>query len=181
MGYGRGGREEVSIGDIAGVTGLTVDKVELFLYLSRNLAEALPGVLQTNNRGELLVSLFLSSAEKRGFSIDICIPQAIIRAIEEHPHPDLPLEIRTDSQYSISCELCRVHSPCKPALSTITNTRPWITRHDPVPPQMATEQFCHIDRRTCQESGPAHPPLGAYEPHGDDPDQAEARQGACRA
>jgi ribonuclease HI len=135
----------VSIGDIEGVTGLAVDQVELFLYLSRNLAEALPGVLQTNNRGELLVSLFLSSAEKRGFSTDTCIPQAIIRAIEEHPHPDLPLEIRTDSQYSISCELCRVHSPCEPALSTITNTRPWITRHDPVPPQMATEQFCHID------------------------------------
>lgn len=30
--------------------------------------------------------------------------QAIIRTLEENPHPDLPLEIRTDSQYSISCE-----------------------------------------------------------------------------
>ncbi|GHJ85339.1 hypothetical protein NliqN6_1741 [Naganishia liquefaciens] len=47
-----------------------------------NLAERLPGSLQTNNRGELL---------------------AIIRALESCPFPQLPLEIRTDSQYSISC------------------------------------------------------------------------------
>lgn len=47
-----------------------------------NLAEAVPGKLQTNNRGELL---------------------AIIRALEENPYPDLPLEIRTDSKYSIGC------------------------------------------------------------------------------
>lgn len=48
----------------------------------RNLAERLPGQLQTNNRAELL---------------------AIIRALETCPFPQLPLEIRTDSQYSIAC------------------------------------------------------------------------------
>ncbi|KAJ9095770.1 hypothetical protein QFC20_006565 [Naganishia adeliensis] len=47
-----------------------------------NLAERLPGQLQTNNRAELL---------------------AIIRALESCPFPQLPLEIRTDSQYSIAC------------------------------------------------------------------------------
>ncbi|KAI5452026.1 hypothetical protein NCC49_001322 [Naganishia albida] len=47
-----------------------------------NLAERLPGRMQTNNRAELL---------------------AIIRALENCPFPKLPLEIRTDSQYSIAC------------------------------------------------------------------------------
>ncbi|BEI85291.1 hypothetical protein CcaverHIS002_0506920 [Cutaneotrichosporon cavernicola] len=45
-----------------------------------NLSERVPGKLQTNNRGELL---------------------SIIRALEECPFPQLTLEIRTDSQYSI--------------------------------------------------------------------------------
>ena len=31
-------------------------------------------------------------------------PQAVIRAVETCPFPDLPLEIRTDSQYTIGCE-----------------------------------------------------------------------------
>lgn len=34
--------------------------------------------------------------------------QSIIRALEECPLPDLSLEIRTDSQYSIKCELRNV-------------------------------------------------------------------------
>ncbi|KAJ9092078.1 hypothetical protein QFC19_008852 [Naganishia cerealis] len=46
-----------------------------------NVAERVPGI-QTNNRAELL---------------------GIIRALETCPFPDLPLEIRTDSQYSIAC------------------------------------------------------------------------------
>ncbi|RXK40451.1 hypothetical protein M231_02284 [Tremella mesenterica] len=49
---------------------------------SSNLSERVPGILQTNNRGELL---------------------AVIRALEECPFPDLPLEVRTDSQYTIAC------------------------------------------------------------------------------
>jgi hypothetical protein len=60
----------VSIGDIEGVTEVAVDQVELSLYLSRNLAEALPGVLQTNNRGELLVSLSSSATKKRGYALN---------------------------------------------------------------------------------------------------------------
>lgn len=47
-----------------------------------NLAERVPGEPQTNNRGELL---------------------SIIRALETCPYPEVPLEIRTDSQYSINC------------------------------------------------------------------------------
>ncbi|ODO09871.1 hypothetical protein I350_02093 [Cryptococcus amylolentus CBS 6273] len=47
-----------------------------------NWAERVPGHPQTNNRGELL---------------------AVIRAIERCPYPDLPLEVRCDSRYSISC------------------------------------------------------------------------------
>ncbi|KAL1411647.1 hypothetical protein Q8F55_002611 [Vanrija albida] len=47
-----------------------------------NLAERVPGEPQTNNRGELL---------------------SIIRALETCPYPLVPLEIRTDSQYSINC------------------------------------------------------------------------------
>ncbi|EAL23686.1 hypothetical protein CNBA3330 [Cryptococcus deneoformans B-3501A] len=48
----------------------------------QNWAERVPGEPQTNNRGELL---------------------AVIRAIERCPFPDIPLEIRCDSQYTISC------------------------------------------------------------------------------
>ncbi|KAL7409378.1 ribonuclease H-like domain-containing protein [Mrakia frigida] len=48
----------------------------------RNVSERVPGSIQTNNRGELL---------------------AIIRAIETAPDSKTPLEIRTDSQYSIKC------------------------------------------------------------------------------
>nr|ODN97513.1 ribonuclease HI [Cryptococcus depauperatus CBS 7855] len=48
---------------------------------NQNWAERVPGESQTNNRGELL---------------------AVIRAIERCPYPDLPLEIRCDSQYTIS-------------------------------------------------------------------------------
>lgn len=59
-----------------------------------NIAERVPGKEQTNNRGELLVSSMSW----------VQLTQSIIRAIEMCPHPQLPLEIRTDSQYSISCE-----------------------------------------------------------------------------
>ncbi|KLT41824.1 hypothetical protein CC85DRAFT_286059 [Cutaneotrichosporon oleaginosum] len=45
-----------------------------------NIAERVPGKLQTNNRGELL---------------------SIILALENCPFPDIDLEVRTDSQYSI--------------------------------------------------------------------------------
>ncbi|ADV20448.1 ribonuclease HI [Cryptococcus gattii E566] len=48
----------------------------------QNWAERVPGEPQTNNRGELL---------------------AVIRAIERCPFPDIPLEVRCDSQYTISC------------------------------------------------------------------------------
>ncbi|KAL7419560.1 hypothetical protein Q5752_005471 [Cryptotrichosporon argae] len=48
----------------------------------RNASERVPGAAQTNNRGELL---------------------SIIRALETCPFPDLPMEVRTDSQYAISC------------------------------------------------------------------------------
>jgi ribonuclease HI len=58
------------------------EKLPHFMVYHRNLAERLPGQLQTNNRAELL---------------------AIIRALETCPFPQLPLEIRTDSQYSIAC------------------------------------------------------------------------------
>lgn len=60
-----------------------------------NLAERVPGPLQTNNRGELLVRTAGEAATHA---------QSIIRAIETCPYPDMPLEIRTDSQYSIRCE-----------------------------------------------------------------------------
>lgn len=62
---------------------LSVVKIPADIF-GRNLAERLPGQMQTNNRAELL---------------------AIIRALESCPFPKLPLEIRTDSQYSIACEL----------------------------------------------------------------------------
>lgn len=64
-----------------------------------NLAEALPGPVQTNNRAELLVSAWRCS---KLLVLRQCL-QAIIRAIETCPFPDLPLEIRTDSSYSIKC------------------------------------------------------------------------------
>nr|XP_019050380.1 hypothetical protein I302_00811 [Kwoniella bestiolae CBS 10118]OCF29310.1 hypothetical protein I302_00811 [Kwoniella bestiolae CBS 10118] len=48
----------------------------------KNYSERVPGLTQTNNRGELL---------------------AVIRALEQCPYPDVPLEIRCDSQYTISC------------------------------------------------------------------------------
>ncbi|GFZ42549.1 hypothetical protein JCM24511_00265 [Saitozyma sp. JCM 24511] len=57
----------------------------------RGLAERVPGKLQTNNRGELL---------------------SVIRALETCPYPDLPIEIRTDSQYTIACECGAVHRNC---------------------------------------------------------------------
>nr|XP_019012066.1 uncharacterized protein I206_02904 [Kwoniella pini CBS 10737]OCF50847.1 hypothetical protein I206_02904 [Kwoniella pini CBS 10737] len=49
---------------------------------SKNYSERVPGLPQTNNRGELL---------------------AVIRAVEQCPYPFIPLEIRCDSQYTISC------------------------------------------------------------------------------
>nr|XP_018264724.1 uncharacterized protein I303_02903 [Kwoniella dejecticola CBS 10117]OBR86882.1 hypothetical protein I303_02903 [Kwoniella dejecticola CBS 10117] len=49
---------------------------------SKNHSERVPGKPQTNNRGELL---------------------AVIRALEQCPYPEIPLEVRCDSQYTISC------------------------------------------------------------------------------
>lgn len=72
----------VGNGKVGSVGGLGVYWGRAGNAAQRNLAEALPGPVQTNNRAELL---------------------AIIRALETNPYPDLPLEIRTDSKYSISC------------------------------------------------------------------------------
>jgi ribonuclease HI len=63
------------------------------------ISERVPGDLQTNNRGELLVS-FLSRREDKEIKL---IYQSVIRALEECPYPNLPLEVRTDSQYTIGC------------------------------------------------------------------------------
>jgi ribonuclease HI len=63
------------------------------------ISERVPGELQTNNRGELLVS-FLSRREDKEIKL---IYQSVIRALEECPYPNLPLEVRTDSQYTIGC------------------------------------------------------------------------------
>ncbi|CAG8654317.1 21131_t:CDS:2 [Racocetra persica] len=48
---------------------------------TRNLSERLPGYKQTNNRAEIM---------------------AVIRALETCPDPELPLEIMTDSKYTIN-------------------------------------------------------------------------------
>jgi ribonuclease HI len=84
----------------------------------RNLSERVPGVLQTNNRGELLVSICSAAAYS----------QSVIRAIELCPHPSLPLEIRTDSQYTIGCE-CYEYGAYR--------------RHDYLPRQVDADRFRH--------------------------------------
>ncbi|SCV69007.1 BQ2448_2027 [Microbotryum intermedium] len=72
-----------------------------------NLSERLPGKLQTNNRAEMYASRasFFTSVQIPWYRTDssrsIC-PQAVARILEEDPHPELPLTICSDSQYTIS-------------------------------------------------------------------------------
>ncbi|SCZ96607.1 BZ3500_MvSof-1268-A1-R1_Chr4-4g07473 [Microbotryum saponariae] len=57
-----------------------------------NLSERLPGKLQTNNRAEMYASPRSSTM----------MQHAVARILEEDPHPELPLTICSDSQYTIS-------------------------------------------------------------------------------
>lgn len=67
-------------------------------YLSgRNLSERLPGKIQTNQKSELYVSVLCSS------DLELTMFQAICRTLETDPEPHKPLDILTDSAYSISC------------------------------------------------------------------------------
>lgn len=101
-----------------------------------NVAERVGGSMQTNNRGELLVSatftlsfhaLLLRREKGEEARLDLQVPrdsrrlttQSIIIALEKDPYPDMSIEIRTDSQYSIQCE-------CIPALTLLC--RPTLTR-----------------------------------------------------
>jgi ribonuclease HI len=69
----------------------------------RNLSERVPGDLQTNNRGEILVSS-ISGEPSLTVSLTDRSSQSVIRALETCPYPDIPIEIRTDSQYTINCK-----------------------------------------------------------------------------
>ncbi|KAK1927539.1 ribonuclease H-like domain-containing protein [Papiliotrema laurentii] len=80
-------RSESGSGRMVGRRGRTTRQVSRDVQLRpqlivSNLSERVPGELQTNNRGELL---------------------SVIRALETCPFPHIPLEIRTDSQYTIMC------------------------------------------------------------------------------
>ncbi|OCF57907.1 hypothetical protein L486_03929 [Kwoniella mangroviensis CBS 10435] len=68
--------------------------------LKKNYSERVPGLPQTNNRGELL---------------------AVIRALEQCPYPDIPLEIRCDSQYTISCMTTWLPKWLRNGFTTSTN------------------------------------------------------------
>lgn len=77
----------------------------------RNLSEPVPGLVQTNNRGELLVRNPRSRAPGDGISLPAShincsfASQAILRALETAPEPTGPLEIRTDSRVRPHCLL----------------------------------------------------------------------------
>lgn len=101
---------------------LTGGKVAQSIADHRNLAERLPGQLQTNNRAELL---------------------AIIRALESCPFPQLPLEIRTDSQYSIACPSSISNYSARALISLLSSLLrvPPSYRYHAVPSKLDQEQL----------------------------------------
>ncbi|BGP38011.1 hypothetical protein JCM10449v2_001938 [Rhodotorula kratochvilovae] len=73
----------------------------------KNLSERLPGKLQTNNRAEMYasrefrLSLPLASLTLPTPCSRLPVSQAVARILETDPHPDQPLTICSDSEYTI--------------------------------------------------------------------------------
>lgn len=112
-------------------------------FADRNLAERVPGRLQTSNRGELLVSHMSGPRTPSNADIFLPVRQAIIRALETCPFPDLPIEIRTDSRYSIDCTSSLL-------FRTPLSLNHYLCRRIQ-PPHMAHAQIPHDRRGTDQE------------------------------